>query len=78
MVYSLSTPRPDVGPNEITFLPESGHSGRDVKLATRLHLVSRIGMCNDIYIYRYREEIYIYIYTVIPRLTSDPGNEFFG
>ena len=22
--------------------------------------------------------IYIYIYTVIPRLTSDPANEFFG
>jgi len=37
--------------------------------------------CLILYIYIYiRIYIYIYIYicTVIPRLTSDPANEFFG
>jgi hypothetical protein len=62
IVYSLTTPRPDMGPKEITFVRESGHSGRDVKLTTRLHLVPRTGMCNDIYIYVY---IYICIYIYI-------------
>ena len=56
IIYSLTTPRQDMGPNEITFLRESGLSARNVKLTTHLHLVSRIEKCNDIYIY-----IYIYI-----------------
>ena len=35
----------------------------------------KIKLQKVMYIYIY---IYIYIYAVIPRLTSDPANEFFG